>query len=420
MRPRGGARLYSRDRVATPVPRVRSIVALAIAALGVCLAAAGAQAGEPVSLLGGRVRLGGEVSGTIAPEDLGWFNYSDYETSSLRLFRVDLMAEARLASFASVLFDVRSDNLEAPRVYALYIRLRPWAGRELDLQAGLVPPVFGAFPRRRYAYDNPLPSLPLAYQYLTNLREDAVPSRSEELVVQRGRGWLVHYPVGSTEPGPGLPLVNAERWDAGVQLRLGREPLSLALAVTQGTLCYPRVRDDNDGKQVSGRLAWTPSPSLVAGVSGAVGEFLAREVQDVIPASARGTYRQRAAGLDLQWSYGYWIVRAETVWSRFTLPTLDATRIEEPLDALGLFAEARYKLRPGLYAAARAERLAFTEIPSAVGLWTWDAPVTRVEAGAGWTPRRHVLVKASWQHNWRDGGTVKENDLVAGQVVLWF
>lgn len=402
------------------MPRVRSIVALAVAALGVCLAAAGARAGDPVSLLGGRVRLGGEVSGTIAPEDLGWFNYSDYGVSSLRLFRVDLAAEARLASFASALLEVRSDNLGAPRVYALYLRLRPWAGRALDIQAGLVPPVFGAFPRRRYAYDNPLPSLPLAYQYLTDLREDAVPARAEELVAQRGRGWRVLYPVGSTEPGPGLPLVNAEKWDTGVQLRLGREPLSLSLAVTQGTLCYPRVRDDNGGKQVSGRLAWTPSPSLVAGVSGALGEFLAREVQDVLPASARGTYRQQAAGLDLQWSYGYWIVRAEALWSRWTLPALDATRIEDPLDAMGLYAEARYKLRPGLYLVARAERLGFSEIPSAVGLRTWDAPVTRVEAGAGFSPWRHVLLKASWQHNWRDGGAVRENDLVAGQAVLWF
>jgi len=401
------------------VPVIRSIVAVFIVTVGACLATA-AGAGEPASLLGGRLRLGGEVSGTIAPEDLGWFNYSDYESSTLRLFRVDLAAEARLASFASVLFDVRSDNLDAPRVYALYLRLRPWAGRELDLQAGLVPPVFGAFPRRRYATDNPLPSLPLAYQYLTDLREDAAPATAEQIVAQRGRGWRVRYPVGSSEAGPGLPLVNAEKWDAGVELRLGREPLSLALAVTQGTLCYPRVSDDNDGKQVSLRLGWTPSPALVAGVSGAVGTFLAREVQDVLPASAQGTYRQKAAGLDLQWSHGYWIVRAEAVWSRWSLPALDETRIEEPLDALGLFAEARYKLRPGLYLAARAERLGFSELPSAIGPRTWDAPVTRVEAGAGWAPRRHVLLKASWQHNWRDGGSVKENDLVAGQVLLWF
>jgi hypothetical protein len=46
--------------------------------------------------------------------------------------------------------------------------------------------------------------------------------------------------------------------------------------------------------------------------------------------------------------------------------------------------------------------------------------VTRVEVGAGYSPLRHVLLKASWQHNWRDGGRVRENDLVAGQVLLWF
>jgi hypothetical protein len=385
----------------------------------VCLAAAGASAAEPLSFLGGRLRLGGEVSGTLGPEDEGYFNYSDYEVSTLRLFRVDLAAEARLASFASVLLDVRTDNLEAPRVYALYLRLRPWASREVDLQAGLVPPVFGAFPRRRYAYENPLPSLPLAFQYLTNLREDAVPARAEELVAQRGRGWLVRYPVGSPESGPGVPLVNAERWDAGVQLRLGREPLSLAVAVTQGTLSYPLTSDDNAGKQVAGRLAWAPSPAVVAGVSGASGEFLSREVQDALPSSARGTYRQEALGLDLQWSAGYWILRAEAVWTRWHLPALEATRIEDPLPALGAYAEARYKIRAGLFVAGRVERLGFREIESAAGPLTWDAPVTRVEAGAGWSPRRHVILKASWQHNWRDGGRIRENDLVAGQVVLW-
>jgi hypothetical protein len=389
--------------------------------LGACLAAAGAGAAEPLSLLGGRLRLGGEVSGTIGPEDEGYFNYSDYEVSSLRLFRIDLTAEARLASFASVLFDARSDNLDAPRVYALYLRLRPWASREVDVQAGLVPPVFGAFPRRRYAYDNPLPSLPLAYQYLTDLREDAVPARAEELVAQRGRGWRVGYTIGSPEAGPGVPLVNGEEWDAGVEMRLGARPWSLALALTQGTLSYPLVRDDNDGKQASGRLQWSPSPALVAGVSAATGEFLAREAQDALPEAARATTsRQKALGADLEWSAGYWILRAEVVWSRWNLPAIDVTRIEDPLDALGLYAEARYKVRPGLYVAGRAERLAFSEIPTTAGLRTWDAPVTRVEAGAGFSPRRHLLLKASWQHNWRDGGRVRENDLVAGQVLLWF
>lgn len=416
-----GWRGYTR-RVGYPaVISNRTLAAVATAALGVFLAAGGASAADPSSLLGGRVRLGGEVSGTLAPEDEGYFNYSDYAVSSLRLFRIDLAAEVRLASFASVLLDVRSDNLHRPRFYALYLRLRPWAARELDLQIGLVPPVFGAFPRRRYAYDNPLPSLPLAYQYLTDLREDAVPARAEQLLAQRGSGWLVRYPVGSTYASSGLPLVSGERWDTGVELRLGVRPWSLALALTQGTLSHPLTHDDNGGKQVSGRLAWTPSPAVAVGVSGAIGDFLSREAQVALPDPARAaTYRQEALGIDLDWAAGYWILRAEAVWSRWNLPAIDATRIEDPLDALGAYAEVRYKLRPGLYLAARAERLGFSEIPSTAGLQTWDAPVTRVEAGAGWTPRRHVLLKASWQHNRRDGGRVRENDLVAGQVLLWF
>ena len=388
-------------------------------AVALCLLAAPAPADEPLVLFGGRLRLGGELSGTIAPEDEGYFNYSDYGVSNLRLFRVDITAEARLASFASLLADVRSDNLDSPRMYALYLRVRPWSGRAFDVQAGLVPPVFGSFPRRRYAYDNPLPSVPLVYQYLTVLRDDAVPSRAEDLVAQRGRGWRVRYPVGDSYAGPGQPVVNGEKWDTGLEVRLGERPWSLAAAVTQGTLSNPLTRDDNGGKQVAARVARAPSPALAVGVSGATGEFLSDEVQHALPPAARGTCRQQALGVDLEWAAGYWIVRAEAIWSRWRVPPLEPTLIEHPLPALGAYGEARYKLRPGLFLAGRVERLGFAEIDSAAGRATWDAPVTRVEVGAGWSPWRYVLLKTSWQHNWRDGGRVRENDLVAGQVVVW-
>jgi hypothetical protein len=318
------------------------------------------------------------------------------------------------------LFEGRLDNLAEPRVYALYLRLRPWSSRAFDLQAGLVPPVFGSFARRRYALDNPLPSLPLAYQYLTTLREDALPANAEQLVAQRGRGWLVRYPIGDTTPGPGRPLVNAERWDTGVELRLGVRPLSLALAVTQGTLSHPEVEDLNGGKQVSARLAWTPSPALALGLSAASGDFVADAALSALPQPAPGPFRQQALGLDLEWSAGQLILRGEAVASRWRLPAVEATRIEDPLDALGLYAEARYKLRPGLYLASRLERLTMSELPSAFGSRGWDAAVTRFELGAGFSPARHVLLKASFQNNWRDGGRVRENHLVAGQVLLWF
>jgi hypothetical protein len=397
--------------------RARAAAGLILAA---ALAAGRATAEEPRSILGDRLRLGGEVSGTLAPDDEGYFNYSDYETNTLRLLRLDVAAEIRLARAASIVGDVRVENFESVRVYALYLRLHPWSRHEVDLQAGLVPPVFGAWPRRHYASENPLPSVPLAYQYLSTLRADAVPSRTEDLVVRRGSGWRVRYPVGSPDPATGVPVMNGERWDAGVEMSAAHGPLALSAAVTQGSLSHPRVRDDNDGKQLSGRLAWSPGPWLVVGVSGASGEFLDRAVQAAFADRAVGTWRQEAAGFDLEWSRGRWIARVEGLWARWHLPALDPTRIDEPLDALGGYAEGRFKIRPGLYAAGRVERMSFDRVASDLGRATWDAPVTRYEAGAGWSPRRRVTFKLAWQHDERDGGRVRRQNLVAGQVVLWF
>jgi hypothetical protein len=277
--------------------------------------------------------------------------------------------------------------------------------------------VFGAFARRRYGSDNPLIGYPLAYQYLTSLRNDAVPGTEADLLVMRGRGWLVSYPSGWGDPeaAPGLPLVNALRWDAGVQVRLGSGPVEASAAVTQGTLSSPKVRDDNSGKQISARVAWKPVVGLVVGVSGARGEYLSRAVVDSLPDDRKGEFLQQAVGLDAEYSRDRWILRSEAIWSRWQSPMLS-----ESLGALGLTAEGRCKIMPGLYAAARLDYLGFGRIDGPTGRPPWDADVWRVEAGVGYTPVRHLLAKLAYQHHWRDGGRVREQALISAQAVLWF
>jgi hypothetical protein len=382
-----------------------------------------AEAVGPFVFFGGRLRVGGLVSGTVSPRDDGYFNfvaYEDYGESTLRRFRLALTAEARLGQHAAVLAEIQSDNLRAPRVYALYLRLRPWLERSLDIQVGVVPPVFGRFARHDYAGENPLPGLPMVYQYTTTLRQDAVPASAEELLSKRGQGWRVRYSVGSAYPGPGVPLASAEVWDTGVQARIGRRPLSLAVSLTQGTLSYPLVRDDNDGKQLAARLAWTPGPELTLGASASRGEFLSREVTELLPPEAGTSFHQSAIGVDVEYARGYWILRAEGLWSRWRLPALDETRIETPQDTLGAYLEARYKIRPGLFAAGRVGLLSFNTLAASSGVETWDADVTRMEIGIGYSPHPQVLLKASGQYNWRDAGYVQREGLVAAQVALWF
>ena len=44
--------------------------------------------------------------------------------------------------------------------FAAYVRVRPWKDRPFDIQAGRIPPVFGAAGRRIYANDNVLIGYP--------------------------------------------------------------------------------------------------------------------------------------------------------------------------------------------------------------------------------------------------------------------
>lgn len=371
--------------------------------------AAAAEPGPP----GRRLSLGAEASFALAPTDVGYFNESAYGHNLLRMARLDLLASLRLGRGVELVSDLRSENLDVPRVYALYLRLRPIASREFDLQAGRIPPVFGAFARRRYVQDNPLVSWPLPWQYLTTLRPDALPRNADALLAVRGSGWYVPYPGHGYAAG--VPVASAARWDNGIEARYAEGPLALAVAVTQGTLSAPRFEDDNDGKQVSARVEWKPVAGLELGASLSRGSFLDKSLP--LPP---GRFDQRAFGLDAEFSRGRVVAQAELLYSEWDLPRRGSPPIDRPLRALGYYVEARWRFAPGWHLAGRLDRLDFGDIVGSRGPEPWEAPARRIEAGFGYSPWRHLLLKTVYQRNRRDHGSVRSQDLVAAQAVLWF
>ena len=104
--------------------------------------------------------------------------------------------------------EVRIQNGRNVDLAALYVRWLPLASRSLEIRAGRVPPLVGAFPRRAYGRDNLVLGTPLAFQYVTSLRSDALPRTIDDLLRMRGRGWQPSYPIGSTELTPGVPMVS--------------------------------------------------------------------------------------------------------------------------------------------------------------------------------------------------------------------
>ena len=388
----------------------------------VVLVATGAAAqtvpSEPITFGGGRVVLSGDAAASMSPVDEGFFNYSDYEQNTLRQFRLGMTGLFRVSDRIVVLGELRSENLEYLSAFALYARIRPIPDRRLDVQIGRIPPTFGSSSRRTYGHDNPLIGSPLAYQYLTSLRADAVPADVDELFRMRGRGWLANYSIGDARAERGVPLVSAFTWYTCIQVSTGWRMMTVAGAVTTGTASNPRLNDDNSGKQLAARVTVTPTIGLTIGSSVARGEFLDGQVRALLP-SGNQHYDQRAGEFDIEYSRDHWLVRAEAVLSQWRMPVGTAGSTL-PLRAVSTAIEGRYSIAPGWYGAARVEHLGFNRIASATQVDEWEAPVTRVEAGGGYYLQRNVVAKASLQFNRRDGGRIRSSQLLGVQLLYWF
>ena len=117
-------------------------------------------------------------------------------------------------------------------------------------------------------------------------------------------------------------------------------------------------------------------------------------------------------------------MRAESILSQWTVPSVAAPVIDSPLAAVGLFVEAQYKLRPGMVCPSRPHRtLGFSDITGTLdgGRPTpWDFPVTRIEVGGGYSLRRNMVAKVAYQHNRRENPFDRRTRFVAAELVYWF
>jgi hypothetical protein len=180
------------------------------------------------------------------------------------------------------------------------------------------------------------------------------------------------------------------------------------------------VADDNHGRQIAGRVAWHPVPAFTVGVSAARGMFVSDDVRQARPDAPPGSDDQRAFGIDAEASWGRWLVRGEFVANAWRIPALDSPQITDPLGVRSGYLEAKVRLLPRLYVAVRGDRMAFSSIAAPGGMEAWEADVSRLEWGAGYTIRRGLLIKASILSNWRDGGRVRHSNLGAVQALFWF
>jgi hypothetical protein len=449
----------------TTYVRSVALVLLSLWTVGVPAATADFLPSRPLTLWNDRVTVSGELTFTFGTEDDGYFNTIDYDHDAFNVLSGSLSAEVRVTDRVAVLGQLVDEvalrgrdfgpvDWHVIRPYALYVRVQPWRDRPFFVQAGQIPPVFGTFARVDYGQGNPLIGIPLAYHYPTVIRRDVVPPSVDELMANRADGWYVRYPPESDVGEQGVPLVSGRRWDTGVQVSWRPGVVEMAGAFTNGSLSKPRLDDDNEGKEFSARVAWRPSAGFTLGASIARGEFVSDVARATLPPEAAiERYDQEGFGVDLEYSGGYTLLRGEVVVDRWETPFRDGAPTRR-LGSVAAWVEGKVKLSPRWYVAARGERLDFSRIGTGIArgqrgnrhgsrsnsgpgsdtgndYWidppltfdprtSWDAPVNRVEVGAGYLIQRNVKLKTSYQYNWRDGGRVRREGCLAAQLAYWF
>src|SRR5687767_5142271 len=93
--------------------RMFMVTAILFVVCGAAAASAQDLPSRPVSLAGGRITLGTDLSISATPQDDregAWFNYTDYEHNALRLLRLGVTADVRITDRVSVLTVMRSEN----------------------------------------------------------------------------------------------------------------------------------------------------------------------------------------------------------------------------------------------------------------------------------------------------------------------
>ena len=344
-------------------------------------------------------------------------NATFYGDNLLKLLRVSLLFNFQASDRVGLYVNLTSENGGSPHLYGGFVRLAPFSDKNFWVQAGKIPQAFGAFPERWYPFINPLIGNPLMYSYLTSLQARNVPANAGDLLSQRGNGFSSQFGgPGGGSPHAGMPMIQIFRWGAGGIGYGSVGPFEYRGGLTAGSVSNPLQVDDNGGTQILGGARFRPSPAVNAGFSASHGPYLADLSEGALGGRPRDSYHQTAVGSDFHYARGYLLLWGEIGWSRWDSPNVD-----EPLDATSAFVESRYRLLPGLYAAARLDRLTFSDVTRRTGSKEpWDFPLSRVEIGTGFSWERHVLLKLAGQFNWYDKATDLNENIIVFQIVVHF
>lgn len=355
---------------------------------------------------------------------------------------------------APALFDVKGDNLFAPRLVSfldaqfgthLYafaqaradrgfdpanrdlrvradeyaLRVTPWTDARLHVQVGKFATIVGNWVPRHDSWTSPFVTAPLPYENLTGVWDfDIVHSSNQLLQWSHVRAGLPAA-VTALEKARRLPVLWGPSYALGAAAfgSLGR--VSYALEVKNAALSSrPEEWRDNTADRwahptVSGRLGFRPNEMWSLGWSASTGSYLR---PFALPAAGhgRGDYREKMLASDAGFAWHHWQVWSEVFATRFTIPLIGDA------DTVAYYTEVKYKFTPQFFGALRWNQQLFASIPDRGSRATWGRDLWRLDVAPGYRFTPHTQLKLQYSLEHESGAARDYAQWVAVQLAVRF
>ena len=380
----------------------------------------------------GRLRL--KLSGTL---DLEAYNV-DKPAPALLFTRNNFLLNSRLtvyldARFGSHLYwfvQARVDRGFDPSDAGVEVRLDEYAIRIApskhpafpQIQAGKFATAVGNWARRHDSWDNPFIDAPLPYDGLFGIWDIRAPDSVETLL------FWGHVPFdGVRKFGDGysdkrfrLPIIWGPNYASGLSLLgdLGKLQYAIEIknaAVSSRPESWDLTRNTFAHPTFSGRVGFSPNVLWNFGISGSVGSYLQPEAAPTLPSGRSiGDYHQILIGHDVAFAWHHFQLWAEVFGTRFQVPNVGNA------DILSYYLEAKYKITPQLFVAARWNQQLYGNVPFKGRSTRWGDDAWRVDAGLGYRFSAYLQLKLQGSFTHYHYNIQQGERLLAAQLTFRF
>lgn len=340
----------------------------------------------------------------------------------LTLF-LDAQAGGRIYFFAQARADRGfdpSDRSLRGRLDEYAVRVAPWTGANLSVQAGKFATVVGSWVPRHGSWENPFVTAPFAYEHVTAIWDSAA-ARSSNMLLKWG-----HVNTGSTaaeeyaDKRLRSPIIWGPAYSSGIALFAESGKFDAAFEVKNaglpvGPKGWDPTRESFEHPTVGARVTWRPNVMWRLGMSASSGSYLMPSAGRTLPPGfGLGDYRQTLFAQEVSFAWHHWQVWAELFQARFEIPRVGDAGV------FSGYVEVKRRFTPVSSGAVRWNFQTPGSIPHGGGTAKWGREAQRLDFAPSWRFSAHSQLKLQFSLQHEPGAPRRTSHMLAAQFTVRF